>query len=101
MSTFSERYTPITGSAGENRIEINDGTVHALTIPNNASAATVASNGAKALYSVNGENPASNYGRPLPDGDEILLTNLAQIENFKIIRESDTTYIYVQFYTNG
>jgi hypothetical protein len=100
-----DRYTPIEGLPGENRLNINTASVFKLIIPTveglPATGATVAALGGNVLYTINGQDPVSTYGRPLPMGDEILLTNMESIRQFKCIRESGDATVYVQFFANA
>jgi len=99
--SLQDRYTPIMGAEGENRLTLDAG-VETLTLPTeSANGATVAALGANVLYTVNGQDPSSNFGRPIPAGDEIILTNREMIQNFRVIKESDTATLYVQFYINA
>ena len=86
---------------GEQELTLNSPSAISLTIPTNASAATIAASGGKVLYKVNGADPSGNFGRPIPDGDEVILTNLEMLNNCRIARESDDCSAYVQFYKNG
>lgn len=93
-----ENYAPI----GEQRITLNSNSIQVLDIPVNASAATVSAYGGLALYTITGDDPTQQFGRILPNGEEVVLINIDWLRNFKIIRGTgDTTYIYVTFYQNG
>lgn len=96
-----EGYTPISTQ----KIELDDDTVRTLIIPENpiCTAATVSSFGGFSLYSiVEGDPPDATYGRPLPDGEEVVLISNLWMKNFQIIRaQPDVTYVYVTFYQNG
>lgn len=99
--TFLDKYTPVAGSEGENKITLADATVQSLVVPSGASAATISAAGGKALYRVNGLDPTPTFGRPVPDGDEIILVNYEMLINCRLIAESGSVSVYVQFYMNG
>ena len=94
-----EEYTPISTE----KITLNDNNVATLTIPTGCSAATVSCFGGFALYSVvYGDPPNQSFGRPIPDGEEVVIISNTWLQNFQIIRTaSDTLYIYVTYYRNG
>lgn len=99
---FLDRYTPVLGAEGEVELSLVAGVIESITpLPPNASAATIAAHGGRVLYKVNGEDPGAGFGRPIPDGDEIILTNLEMMMNCRITQESDDCTAYIQFYTNG
>jgi len=92
-----ESYLPY--SAEEIELSTND--VTALTMPaQNISAATVAVRGGSVLYSlIAAEEPTAQYGRPINDGEEVVLPSLTWINAFQMIRTgSDTVYVYVTYY---
>lgn len=96
---ISDKYVAI----GVEKITVSDNSIQALTIPANTSAATVSAFGGMCLYSVTwDELPTANFGRPLPDGQEVVLINVEWLRNFRLIRaESATIYVYVTYYKNA
>lgn len=88
---------------GEARITLDSDSVASLSIPNLCSSATVAANGGKILYTVlEGAEPDGSFGRPVLDGEEVVLINLDWCKNFAVRRTGeDPVYVYVTFFTYG
>lgn len=88
---------------GEQRITLDDDTVRSLNIPEFTSAATVSATAGYIHYTiVEGVEPSAEFGRPIPDEEEVVLINRQWIDNFRVIRQAEQeTYVYITFYRNG
>ncbi len=100
MSEFTPNYKPIAGTL---TISLTAGVVWELdpaTIPVGANRATIAPYGDRIHYLSTGEDPSSNFGRPVPDGEEALLNNKESIAALKVIPSESDCFLTIAFF-NG
>lgn len=86
-------------------IDLSDGLVHTLTVPNNCayaemrlSTSSAATNTPVARWLNDGETPSSTVGIPLLGWEFLDRHDYENLKNFKIIGIGGTEKLYIQYY---